>query len=73
MLAKNKTIYFILGDTSAPTLPEIPDSDLAKRTLLQAYILLFKDIVRDHAGDFGSYTVDELTETVIKDGLNNTH
>ena len=67
MLAKNKTIYFILGDTSAPTLPEIPDSDLAKRTLLQAYILLFKDIVRDHAGDFGSYTVDELTETVIKE------
>ena len=67
MLAKNKTIYFILGDTSAPTLPEIPDSDLAKRTLLQAYILLFKEIVRDHAGDFGSYTIDELTDNVIKE------
>lgn len=62
MLAKDKTIYFVLGDTDAPTLPSIPESDLAKRTLLQAYVLLFKDLV---PSDFAGHAVQELTEITI--------
>ncbi len=68
MIADDKAIYFIHGDMDIPALPEIPQTDDAKRTLLQAFIVLFKDFLPegDELGSFLKGSAETVVEESVK-------
>jgi Ca2+-binding RTX toxin-like protein len=65
MIADDKTIYLVLGDLEAPTLPPVPQSEEAKKTLLQAFVLLFKEFLPDA----GKSLTEDLVEHYSKEQL----
>lgn len=59
MIANDKTVYFVLGDLDAPTLSTAPQSEEAKKTLLQAFVSLNKDFLEESKRNL----TDELIKT----------
>lgn len=66
MITKDRDIYLILGDTDTPDLPSIPQSDSAKRSLREAYVVLFKDFLKESATFITDETVGYLTESALQ-------
>lgn len=67
MIADNKTIYFVLGDLDTPELPAPPQSDEAKKTLLQAFVSLFKDFLGESAGNLTDETIKTLSHLQLQE------
>lgn len=66
-IAEDKTIYFVLGDMDTPELPDPPQTADAKKSLLQAYVSLFKDFLGDSAKTMTDETISHLAEEQLKD------
>lgn len=46
MAENDEAVYFVLGDLDAQPLPGPPTSDMAKRTLLEAFVIEMKEFGR---------------------------
>ncbi|AXK73264.1 hypothetical protein DWG18_13895 [Lysobacter sp. TY2-98] len=67
MSKNDESIYFIVGDTQDPVLPDAPASPEAKRLGLDAYVLTFKEFLEDEdLREFGVSSAKDLTEEGIE-------
>lgn len=67
MIADDKTIYFVLGDLDTPKLPAAPQTEEAKKTLLQAFVSLYKDFLGETAGNLTDETIQALSHLQLKE------
>ena len=65
-IADDKTIYFVLGDMDTPEVQDPPQTEDAKKSLLQAYVSLFKDFLGDSGKTITDEAISHLSEVQLK-------